>query len=155
MAKNHQDTYRDDRISVVEISSKWFGVNILKSREVIPLPPITPVPNTSDFVLGVFNLRGEIYSLVDIATILGMDPKAIRINDMVILISSREMTIGIPVDRIHGVRSLDNVPVKPAHGVVSKQMEEFVTGVIPEKNSYIYLLDIERLFSSQAISAYY
>jgi purine-binding chemotaxis protein CheW len=122
---------------------------------VIPLPSITPVPNTKEFIVGVFNLRGEIFPLVDISTILGMEAKPIKGSDMVIVLDGKSMTVGILVDRIHGVRTLDNVQVKPAHGIVSRQMEEFVSSVISEKSSVIYLLEIDRLFSTSLIRTYY
>ncbi|MEJ2637110.1 MAG: hypothetical protein P8184_17720 [Calditrichia bacterium] len=54
MNKENQNTSPDERISVIEINGTWFGVNILKSREVIPLPSVTPVPNTREFMIGVF-----------------------------------------------------------------------------------------------------
>jgi len=145
---------RDDRISVVEINSVLFGVNILKSREVVPLPDITPVPNTEEFVIGVFNLRGDIYSLIDISSVLGMPPKPVLESDMVIILDGKDLTFGVLTDRIHGVRSLNDVKITPAHGIVSKQMEEFVSGVISEKSSDIYILDIDRLFSSPTLRQY-
>ncbi len=155
MNKENQNTSPDERISVIEINGTWFGVNILKSREVIPLPSVTPVPNTREFMIGVFNLRGDIFALIDICTILGMESKKIHNTDMVVLLDNGQMAMGILADRIHGVRSLNDVKIKPAHGIVSKTMEEFVTGVMSEKSSMIYILDIERLFSSPAIRTYF
>ncbi len=155
MHDKSQDSFREDRISVIELNSVWFGVNITKSREVVPIPGITPVPNTDDFVIGLFNLRGEIYTLVDVSTILGMESKTVNENDMVVLIDGKDLTLGILVDRIHGVRYLDDAQIKPAHGIVSKKMEQFVSGIISERSSEIYLLDVDQLFSSQAIRTYY
>lgn len=145
---------RDDRISVVEINSVLFGVNILRSREVIPLPEVTPVPNTEEFMIGVFNLRGDIYPLIDISSVLGMPLKPVSENDMVIILEGKDLTVGVLTDRIHGVRNLNDVKITPAHGIVSKQMEEFVSGVISEKSSDIYILDIDRLFSSPTLRQY-
>ena len=145
---------RDDRISVVEINSVLFGVNILRSREVIPLPEVTPVPNTEEFMIGVFNLRGDIYPLIDISSVLGMPLKPVSENDMVIILEGKDLTFGVLTDRIHGVRNLNDVKITPAHGIVSKQMEEFVSGVISEKSSDIYILDIDRLFSSPTLRQY-
>ena len=155
MDKYKQEIYPEERFSVFEINNVWFAVDILKSKEVIPLPIITPVPNTEDFVLGVFNLRGDIFSIVEISAILEMQPKPIKSSDMVIVLESSNITLGILVDKIHGVRTLNSSQIKTARGVVSKKMEEFITGIIPDKSSEIYLLDVERLFSSQAIRTYY
>ncbi|MFZ0389537.1 MAG: chemotaxis protein CheW, partial [Calditrichia bacterium] len=151
MNQDRQTENRKDRISLVEIQNLWLGIDILKSKEIVPLPEVTPVPNTRDYVLGVFNLRGEIYSLVDISPILGLEKKTIQPEDMVILLKARDMTIGILADRIHGVRNIENAKIKHTHGSVSKKMEPFISGIISEKAETIYLLDVDHLFSSHLI----
>ncbi|HFE63075.1 hypothetical protein B1H10_00810 [candidate division KSB1 bacterium 4484_188] len=153
MSEKRKTGTAGDRISVIEINTLWFGIDILKSREVIPLPRITPVPNTPEFVLGVFNLRGDIFTLLDISTILDMKAKQIQNSDMVILLDNNNTSLGILADRILGVRFIDNTRLKPSRGVVSQKMAEFVAGVLTEKNSEIYLLDIDRLFASAALRA--
>lgn len=155
MNEKKSETFLDDRISVLEINSVWFGVDILKSIEVIPYPAVTPVPNTKDFIIGVFNLRGDIYSLVDVSTILDLKSKPIEETDMVVLLESNSTRLGILADRVHGVLNLRDSQVKPARGIVSKKMREYITGIISEKSSEIYLLDIDRLFVSREIRTYF
>ncbi len=151
---NEKNNVVEDRISVIEISGKLFGIEVLKSREVFPLPQITRVPNTKEIIVGVFNLRGEIHPLVDISPILDMKQKPIQETDMVILVGEKEMIIGIICDRIHGVQVINNSSVKTARGSVSKVMGEYITGIIRDKTSEIYLLNVERLFSSFELSCY-
>ena len=124
------ETFKEDRISVIEINGYLYGIDLLKSREVFPLPAITPVPNTSSFVLGVFNLRGEIYPLVDISSILGMDPKTLQKSDMVILLDSLKMKTGILADRIHGVRQLTGTGIKSATGAIPKMMSRMMCAMM-------------------------
>jgi purine-binding chemotaxis protein CheW len=155
MAKvNDKDSQLDERISVVEIGGKLFGIEVLKSREVFPLPQITKVPNTKIIIIGVFNLRGEIYPLVDISPILDMKPKTIQQTDMVILIEEKGTVMGVICDRIHDVQMINIRVIKPAHGSVPKIMEDLVSGIIKDKTTEIYLLNIERLFSSFELSSY-
>ena len=50
----------------------YFGVNVAKVIEIISLPPIiTKPPNAKHFVTGVFNFRGKVILLVDLALWLG------------------------------------------------------------------------------------
>ena len=153
--QNSNEDSLENRISILEISGVLLGVDIVKSREVFPVPNITPVPNTREFVVGVFNLRSEIYPLINISTILGLEPKTLEKSDMVMLLEEKGITMGILADRIHGVQPINNTSIKQAHGIVSKTMEEFVTGVISDKSSEVYLLDTERLFTSSSITRFY
>jgi purine-binding chemotaxis protein CheW len=49
-----------------------YGIRILKVREIIGMMPITNVPQTPDFVLGVINLRGKVIPVVDLRVRFGM-----------------------------------------------------------------------------------
>lgn len=151
--KKTQVPRQDDRVSVVEINDKLLGIDIIKSREVLPLPNITPVPNTPEFIIGVFNLRGDIFPVLDLSALLGLGAKKIRSSDMVMVLDDGQITVGVLVDRIHGVKSLDGVKVEAPKGIVSKQMQEYVTGVVADKSSEIYLLDIDQLFQSPVFRA--
>ena len=153
--KNSEDTFLQDRVSVIEISGILFGIDILKSKEVFPVGEITPVPNTKEFVKGVFNLRGDIYPLLDISTILGLPSIVIDKDNMIILLEGNGIVMGILTSRVHGVRPVKSSSIKPAKDVAAKNMEEFVSGLVSEKGSEIFLLDIDRLFSSPSISRYY
>ena len=153
--KHSEDTSLQDRISVIEISGILFGIEIVRSKEVFPLTEVTPIPNTKDFVRGVFNLRGDIYPLLDISTILGLKPVKVDKDNMIILLEGNGMTMGILTSRVHDVRPFKSSSVKPSKGVAAKELEEFVSGMISEKGSEIFLLDIDRLFSSPAITRYY
>ncbi len=144
-----------DRYSVVEINSLLFGVEIIKSREVFPLPDVTPVPNAAEFVLGVFNLRGDIYPLLDISLILGMEKKPILPTDMVILLEAGNRVMGILTDRIHGIKDVPKGTIKSAHGLVPKKMENYLYGVVSDKSSSIFLLDVEQLFAAVTDSRFY
>lgn len=144
-----------DRYSVVEINSFLFGIEIVKSREVFPLPEITPVPNAAEFVLGVFNLRGDIFPLLDISPILGMDKKNILPSDMVILLEADKRIMGILTDRIHGIKDVSKGSIKSVHGLVPKKMENYLYGVVSDKSSSIFLLDVEHLFAAVTDSRFY
>ena len=150
-AKKNEDKISDDtRISVVEISGYLFGIELLRSKEVFPIPEITPVPNSRKNIVGVFNLRGEIYPLLDISQMLGLEAKVIRSTDMVVLLDKKENSIGILTDRIHGVRSMQSSQAKSARGSVPKAMLEFVSGMVTDKSEEIYILSVDRIFTTLA-----
>ena len=139
---------KEDRISVVEINSYLFGVDILKSKEVFPLPAITPVPNTREYLIGVFNHRGEIYPLVDISPILGIELKKIQQTDMVIVLDGGDGSVGVITDRVHGVQLVPSGSTKSARGSIPKTMMEYVSGMVSDRSADIYMLNIDRLLTA-------
>ncbi|UCF64158.1 MAG: purine-binding chemotaxis protein CheW [bacterium] len=147
--KNITDSRNDDdRVSVVEINGYLFGIDILRSKEVFPLPRITPVPNTRADIIGVFNHRGEIYPLLDISPILGLQSKTIQATDMVILLEGGDGSVGIVTDRIHGVRLIPPGSIKSPRGTIPKTMMEYVSGMTSDRAADILMLNVERLVSA-------
>lgn len=154
--QNSRSTQEVQRLSIFELAGKLFGLDILRSREVIPLPRFTPLPNSGDTFWGVFNLRGEIFPLVDVSSILGLPPKQIQSDDMVILVDSTEgFVIGMLVDKIHSILTYLPAEVKIPRGMVSKTMEFYLSGVLQHKYNLIHILELENLLRAKQILAHY
>jgi chemotaxis signal transduction protein len=153
--QQNEDAFTDEtRISVVEIGGYLFGIEILRSKEVFPIPEITPVPNSKKHILGVFNLRGEVFPLVEISPMLGLESKETQLTDMVVLLDKQENSVGILTDRIHGVRAVKNSQIKSARGSISKIMLEFISGMVTDKSEEIYILSVDRILATLASGIY-
>ena len=145
-----------ERLSLFELAGSLFGLDILKSREVFPLPRFTPLPNSGDIFCGVFNLRGEIFPLLDISPILGLPLKKVTQNDMVILVDNQDSFIfGMLVDKIHGILSYTEEEIQEPKGLVSKAMGAYVTGILHKDQNVIHTLDLEGLVRAKQILAHY
>jgi len=94
----------------------WF-VALHQVSEVIPVPPMVPVPRTHSWFRGVSNVRGNLYSIVDFAAYQGRDPIASGMERRVILVSERLVAgAGLMVSRMLGLRAPEqfNAAAKPA-----------------------------------------
>ena len=87
------------RYSVFSVSGKLFGLEMSTVREVLSPPKVTLLPNVPTHVLGVYNLRGSILSLVDIQRILGLNSTNKKETDMVILVESSRSLISFVVEK--------------------------------------------------------
>lgn len=52
-----------------------FGINVFKVREILTMPAITAVAGSSENILGVADIRGQIIPVIDLARIIGYKPK--------------------------------------------------------------------------------
>ncbi len=157
-SQNGQQQNLDDveRFSVFELAGTLFGIEILRSREVIPLPRFTPIPNSDDIFYGVFNLRGEIIPLIDISVILGLHPKAIQSDDMVIVVDAPEhYPLGLLVDKIHSIAQCLPAEIEDAEGKSSNEMQALLRGILEYQSNKIHILDIDNLFGTEQILAHF
>lgn len=58
----------------VEIGGVRYLLDLVEAGEIVPLPPLAPVPLTQPWYLGLANVRGNLLGVVDLARYL--DPEA-------------------------------------------------------------------------------
>ena len=98
-------------------ADNWF-VALHQVSEVIPLPPMQPVPLTHSWFRGVSNVRGNLYGMVDFSAFQGGDPITPGMERRAILVSDRLVGgSGLVVSRMLGLRNPEqfNAAPKPAN----------------------------------------
>ena len=96
-----------DRISTLGIQvgqDNWL-VEMQEISEVLPLPEITPVHLTQPWYLGVANVRGNLYSVADLAAFMGQGETPNNGQSRVLLVSHKfSCNAGLLVSRVLGLR---------------------------------------------------
>ena len=89
-----------------QVGGDNWVVPLHQVNEVIPTPPIAPVPLTHSWFRGVANVRGNLYSIVDFSAFGGGDPVSPGAERRVILVSDRLVAgSGLLVSRMLGLRN--------------------------------------------------
>lgn len=95
------------RLAFVCAGMQWL-VRLGDAGEVISVPPIARVPLTHDWFLGLANVRGNLYSVVDFAAFIGAAPSSVEAPSRLILFNARsgDLNAGLVVERVTGLRSI-------------------------------------------------
>lgn len=129
------------------LADKEYAVDIKSVREVRRIKQITPVPKTLDFIEGVVSLRGRVIPIINLRKKLSLpSPEKISLNRVLITESNKHM-LGIAVDSVIGVVSIDNSNIEPPDDVLKKA--EYLIGVGKIGNRLILIVDIEKLLSGE------
>lgn len=92
----------------VEVAGERWVVRLTDVSEVMPIPRLTPVPNTRSWFRGVTNIRGVLHSVVDLAQFLGADPTPADATSRLVLLGHQyRMSAGVLVSRSLGLRHPD------------------------------------------------
>lgn len=67
------------------LCDELFGVEVSRTREILSLTPVTKVPLTPDYLLGVINLRDQVVPVVDMRLKLGL-PVGAETEDTCIIV---------------------------------------------------------------------
>ncbi|MGA3292475.1 MAG: chemotaxis protein CheW [Candidatus Acidiferrales bacterium] len=102
-----------------------FCLSVLEVEEVVDWPIVTRIPLAPSFLMGVFNLRGTIVPLMDIAFTEGRRPGLLPKHVVVAAIKGdahrEDLRLGIAADEVIGTYSatedalLDQAPAEVPH----------------------------------------
>ncbi len=126
-----------------------YGINVAKVIEIIKMPEnISETPNTSEFVEGMFNLRGSVVPLVNLPKWMGItEPEELdRKNFKVIITEFNRIKVGFIVHETTKIRrvSWDDISAPELSSVSS--VDSKVTGIIKvENDELLLLLDFESI----------
>lgn len=132
-----------------------FALALTSVREVLFFyqQPITPVPNTLPFLLGLTNLRGEIIAVMDFGRFIGIQAVDSHSPDCRILVVEApdpndaklsQMRIGLAVSFVEGVVNLNPDRIVSAQEV-SEQLAPLLRGLYSDRDRLLMILDIEAI----------
>ena len=101
----------------MQVGGETWLVDLADAGEVIPVPPVTPVPLTKPWFKGVANVRGNLFSVVDFPAFLGVGAVTVGEQSRLLLIGDRFRTAGaLLIDRSLGLRNPDQLKPLAANG---------------------------------------
>lgn len=135
------------------VGEEVFGVDIMKVREIKGWQEVTRLPNSPEFLRGVMNLRGVILPIFDLRCRFGLGLTHAESKHVIIIIALEKRSIGILVDTVSDILTVGAQEVKAAPAMEGNSSidEKYVGGLISVEERMVILLDMERLFESEAI----
>jgi len=143
------ETDEGRQLVVFSLANETYGVPTDYVREVQSLREISSVPCTPSFVVGVINIRGSIYSVIDIREFFGVPQREFTDSTKVILINAGGHEVGILADDVLGETSVPLDEIKPplaTRGGVKK--EEYIQGVTKDM---LIILNLDALMRDERI----
>lgn len=101
---------------------------------------ITRVPNTTGYIRGLANLRGNIITVIDLKKYLKMDN--IMNEENVIILQAEDERIGLMVDSVHEVIEITDDMLEK-----SSESADYIKGIVNFKEYVVTLLEGEKLLS--------
>ena len=140
--------FRLQRVTEDGIYEGIYGVNVAKVREIIKLPKLTELPGTPDFIDGIFDLRGVVIPVINLAKWMNITPPD-GIQLRVVITEFNNMMIGFAVHEARRIRRINWADIEPAtfspsgNGSFDKTK---ITGVTKLENDEVLLiLDLESI----------
>ncbi len=135
------------------LGDEEYGVDISKVREIIAMMKITSIPKTPAYVAGVINLRGAIIPVID--TRLRFEMPVVEYDEQtaIIIIEINKLSIGFVVDKVEEVLSIDTEDFSEPPKFGTNVNTDFIKNIARVGEEVVMVLDLEKLFEAEELSA--
>lgn len=154
------------KIITFTLAGKEYGIDIMQVKEISRMMEFTYIPNAPFYVRGVYNLRGEIISVIDLRLLFHLP---LPENDLaeseedvenLIVLQFGDYYLGVVVDKVDKVCSVRYADVQSAHPLFSDISIKYINGLVHHDNRLYILLNVNLLadgesaggFGSEAVS---
>ena len=134
------------------VDQRSYGIEITKVREIKGWSEPTELPNAPQGMRGVLNLRGVIVPIFDLRARFGQGDTQACEEHVVIIVSLGDRLIGVLVDAVSDILTLEPSDVLPVPDMDSSIDQRFLSGLVSQDNRLVALLRLDELFGISELS---
>lgn len=139
------------QVVIFALGKEEYGIPIDVVREITRLGDVRSIPQAPPYVKGLINLRNQAIPLIDLHIRFGIsaevnqasDDESLETNSFALITEVNQTLVGLAVDRVLEVRTLDDVAPPP-----SLITAPFIGGLVNLPDRIIMLLVPDRVLDS-------
>lgn len=133
------------------LGKEEYGIDIQRVQELRGYDAVTAIANAPAHIKGVVNLRGIIVPIIDMRIKFNLGEPVYDQFTVVIILNLRSRIVGMVVDSVSDVITLEASQVRPAPEMGSSVETDYLLGVGTIEDRMLILVDIDRLMASAEI----
>lgn len=134
-----------------QLGQERYAIDVAHVLEIYPPQPLTSVPRTPDFVVGIFNARGRFLSVVDLPAVLGLPGRGQPAFNQIVVVQVGDIEVGFLADVVEDVLMLFDVEIEAPLTAVSDTIAPFIRGIAP---GLLAIVDLNALFRHRQLIVY-
>lgn len=151
---------RQSDVQVQKARTEWVGVGVAidgvhylipqeQVLEVLKKPATTRVPGARRWLLGLSNVRGTLFPVIDVRLYRGDEPTIIGRDSRIVLINIEAAPVAIVVDEVLGFRRFPaKMNMAPSS---SSPLGDFVLGTFTQDESDWSVIDVIKLINTGGV----
>lgn len=149
-------------VIVFEVEGEEFAINLETSREIIQKGQIRRLPQTYEFVEGIYNYRGDIIYVINLSKKLQLYKyrslrakkenveQALEGGGYLIIVNIHNVNTGFLVDRIHNISHVNNKDIVGLSPIFETSISmEYIKGIIKFEDRPRILLDVDTILTEE------
>ena len=127
------------------LAGESFGINVAKVKELMQYCEVRALPNAHPCVEGVFQPRDEVYTVMDLATYLGLARSDNAQKDIYIITSFNNMKIAFHVHGVESIHRFSWTEIEKPDNIIYGGEDGVVTGIVKIDGKISAILDFEKI----------
>jgi purine-binding chemotaxis protein CheW len=150
---NHGGEMADQILQLVtfQLGNEQYGIDIMEVDGIVGVEEVREIPNSPNYVEGIFNLRGEIIPVINLHTRFNLETMEMTEEDLLlsgfIIVRIEGMQIAVLIDKVSRVVPVKTDDIQPPPQMLTGIGAEYISGVVNQENNYLIILDVKRLFN--------
>lgn len=136
------------QLVVFNVGDEEFGVDIGYVNSIERPLEIYKIPNTPEYVEGLINLRGKVYTIFNLRKRFNLPVKGYDENTKIIIVTVNSVTVGFIVDTVSEIIMVEDVNIENTPSVLTGTRKRFVNGVAKVNDKIIILLDMNAVITA-------
>lgn len=138
------------------LNETLVGIPLDAALEIGRLHDWTPLPNLPSWILGIGNIRGEIVSMVNLKRFFDLPGPEAKRGSPYIIMHRDEMKVGVVVDEIRGMFSVDPEAEKIQDNPYrSMEISSYISGVYVTDEDILHIMNVDKLLKSSRMNAFH
>ncbi|PIE77279.1 MAG: hypothetical protein CSA13_00140 [Clostridiales bacterium] len=129
---------------VFNLADEKYGIDICGLSSIERNLNITRVPSLPSYVLGVFNLRGEIVPVVDLRQLFGVKLSDLSKDSRILVVKKEKLKLGLLVDYARDTGRFAEAEEQP------EQFPEYVISLAEDGKQEIMVVSVDDVFETVA-----
>ena len=137
------------------LDGETFGISIRNVREILDMRPISRLPHAPHFLLGMIDVRGSGYPIVDLRLKLDLPSvpttDATRIIILDVMVADKVVGVGFVADCVHEVTDIDESSMEAVPSVGGRWKSDYNAGIGRKGDKFVIIFDLKRLMAQEGM----
>lgn len=126
------------------VGDEEYAIPILNIQEIIKPIEYTRIPSTPEYVLGAFNLRGNVIPLIDLRKKFHLSSRSQNDETRYIVMKEGDNIAGFVIDKLTEAIRLKESQIEPAPETLSRE-KGMISGIGKRADSILTILKVDML----------
>jgi purine-binding chemotaxis protein CheW len=144
------------QIVVFKLGNEEYGMQIDHIKEVVITPNITRMPQSSAYIRGVANVRGNVIAILDLEERFNLERAILEKGSRyTLVVESDELRMGLLVSDVPNTITVNAAEINSSIGIVGDTGidDNYIKGIVKSGNRLIILIDIFKVVDQEAVAS--